>query len=59
MVNDKENMENILKDYEIDIVVSAVGPRDSLDQLILVEAMKSIKTIKVSFLSPTLFSSIN
>jgi len=37
----------ILKKYEIDIVISAIGAESVLDQLALVEAMKSIKTIKV------------
>ncbi|KAF7827862.1 Leucoanthocyanidin reductase [Senna tora] len=46
VINDKELMEKILKEHEIEIVISLVGGRDLLDQLILVEAMKSIKTIK-------------
>ncbi|KAL2324872.1 hypothetical protein Fmac_023930 [Flemingia macrophylla] len=40
-MNNKNSMEKILKDYEIDIVISAIGPESLLDQLILVEAMKS------------------
>lgn len=40
-------MEKILKEYEIDIVVSLVGGENLLDQLTLVEAMKAVKTIKV------------
>ncbi|XP_054823447.1 leucoanthocyanidin reductase-like [Prosopis cineraria] len=46
VINEQELMEKILKDYEISIVVSAVGARNLLDQLVLVEAMKSVKTIK-------------
>jgi len=47
VVNNKEFVEMILKKYEIDIVISAIGAENVLDQLALVEAMKSIKTIKV------------
>jgi hypothetical protein len=47
VVNNKEFLEMILKKYEIDIVISAIGAESLLDQLTLVEAMKSIKTIKV------------
>lgn len=46
VVNNKEFLEMILKKYEIDIVISAIGAESLLDQLTLVEAMKSIKTIK-------------
>ncbi|TKY51663.1 Leucoanthocyanidin reductase [Spatholobus suberectus] len=46
VINDKDFIEKILKDYEIDIVISAIGAASLLDQLILVEAMKSVKTIK-------------
>ena len=46
LINDKEFMEKILKDYEIEIVISAVGGESVLDQLPLVEAMKSAKTVK-------------
>lgn len=44
-------MEKTLRDYEIDIVISAVGARNLMDQLVLVEAMKSAKTIKVSYIT--------
>lgn len=47
MINDKDFVEKILKEYEIDIVISAIGAKSLLDQLVLVEAMKSVKTIKV------------
>ncbi|KAK2404004.1 leucoanthocyanidin reductase [Trifolium repens] len=46
-VNNKEFMEMILKKYEINVVISAIGGSDGLlEQLTLVEAMKSINTIK-------------
>ncbi|KAL5069116.1 hypothetical protein RYX36_020003 [Vicia faba] len=45
-VDNKEFMEKILRKYEIDIVISAIGADGLLDQITLVEAMKSIKTIK-------------
>lgn len=48
VINDQESTEKILRDYEIDIVISAVGGGNLLDQLVLVEAIKSVKTIKVS-----------
>lgn len=46
-INEKEVMEKILKENEIEIVISAVGGKGVLDQLTLVDAMKSVKTIKV------------
>ncbi|BAT94532.1 hypothetical protein LR48_Vigan02g182500 [Vigna angularis] len=46
MINNKDFVEKILKEYEIDIVISAIGAKSLLDQLVLVEAMKSVKTIK-------------
>ncbi|CAK8573081.1 unnamed protein product [Lathyrus sativus] len=45
-VDNKEFMEKILKKYEIDIVISAIGAESLLDQITLVEAMKTIKTVK-------------
>ncbi|XP_028776364.1 leucoanthocyanidin reductase [Neltuma alba] len=45
-INEQELIEKILRDYEINIVISAVGAGNLLDQLVLVEAMKSVKTIK-------------
>jgi len=47
VINNKEFVEKLLKEHEIDIVISAIGAESLLDQLILVEAMKSVKTIKV------------
>nr|CAI56322.1 TPA: leucoanthocyanidin reductase [Phaseolus coccineus] len=46
VINNKDFVEKILKEHEIDIVISAIGAKSLLDQLILVEAMKSLKTIK-------------
>lgn len=56
VVNNKDFVQKILKEYEIDIVISAIGAESMLDQLILVEAMKSVKTIKVRFLLLYLFN---
>lgn len=49
VVNNKDLMQKILKEYEIDIVISAIGAESLRDQLTLVEAMKSVNTIKVLF----------
>ena len=49
MINNKESMEKILKEHEIDIVISAVGGANILDQLILLEAMKNVGTVKVLY----------
>ncbi|KAE8100771.1 hypothetical protein FH972_018631 [Carpinus fangiana] len=46
LINDKEFMEKILKEHEIDIVISAVGGGNILDQLTLIEAIKTVGTIK-------------
>lgn len=40
-------MEKILKEHEIDIVISALGGGNVLDQLALVEAIRAVGTIKV------------
>lgn len=40
-------MEKILKEHEIDVVISLVGGAKILDQLTLIEAMKTSGTIKV------------
>ncbi|KAJ6768626.1 LEUCANTHOCYANIDIN REDUCTASE [Salix koriyanagi] len=45
-ISDRENMAKILKDHEIDIVISAVGGANVLDQIGLVEAIKAVGTIK-------------
>ncbi|KAL9225787.1 hypothetical protein vseg_001674 [Gypsophila vaccaria] len=46
VMNDKEIMERILKENEIDVVISVVGGANILEQLSLVEAIKSVGTIK-------------
>ncbi|RDY04600.1 Leucoanthocyanidin reductase, partial [Mucuna pruriens] len=53
VLNDKELMEKILKEYEIDVVISLVGGENLLDQLPLLEAIKSVKTIKILSISGT------
>ncbi|XP_071927880.1 leucoanthocyanidin reductase-like [Coffea arabica] len=45
-VNDQEFMEKTLKEHEIDIVISAVGGGNLLEQVILIRAMKAVGTIK-------------
>ena len=45
-------MEKILREHEIDIVISAVGGENILDQLTLIEAIKTIGTIKVKLPKP-------
>ncbi|KAL2347404.1 hypothetical protein Fmac_001404 [Flemingia macrophylla] len=46
MINDKEFMEKILKEYEIEVVISLVGGEAVLDQISLVEVIKSVNTVK-------------
>ncbi|KAI8527612.1 hypothetical protein RHMOL_Rhmol12G0089000 [Rhododendron molle] len=46
VMKDEELMEKILKENDIDIVISAVGGQNILDQLNLVRAIKSVGTIK-------------
>lgn len=50
LINDREGMEKILRENEIDIVISAVGGESIIDQFPLIEAMKNIGTIKVLFI---------
>lgn len=45
-INDREFLEKILKDYEIEVVISAVGGDGILDQLNLIEAIKNVGTVK-------------
>lgn len=47
MINDRESMEKMLKENEIDVVISAVGGESVKDQITLVEAMQNVGTIKV------------
>ncbi|XP_027367033.1 leucoanthocyanidin reductase-like [Abrus precatorius] len=46
VINNKNLIEKILREYEIDIVISTVGGESLLDQLSLVEAIKTVNTIK-------------
>ncbi|KAG5236965.1 leucoanthocyanidin reductase [Salix suchowensis] len=46
LVSDRESMEKLLKVHEIDIVISALGGENVLDQLGLIEAIKAVGTIK-------------
>ena len=47
LANDKELMEKLLKEHQIEIVISAVGGGKILDQLSLIEAIKAAGTVKV------------
>ncbi|GAV59679.1 NmrA domain-containing protein [Cephalotus follicularis] len=46
LINDTKLMEKILRDHEIEIVISAVGGENLADQLSLVEAIKAVDTVK-------------
>ncbi|KAF8040206.1 hypothetical protein BT93_B2440 [Corymbia citriodora subsp. variegata] len=46
LINDRSLVESILREHEIEIVISAVGGGDILDQLTLVEAIKAVGTVK-------------
>ncbi|KAF5751948.1 leucoanthocyanidin reductase 1 [Tripterygium wilfordii] len=46
MINDKEFVEKTLKENKIDVVISAVGGKEILDQLPLVEAINAVGTVK-------------
>ncbi|KZV31420.1 leucoanthocyanidin reductase 1 [Dorcoceras hygrometricum] len=45
-INNQELMEKILKEHKIDIVISAVGGANILDQLVLIRAIQAVGTIK-------------
>lgn len=45
-INEKEFMEKVMKENEIEVVISAVGGGTLLDQLPLIEAIKTVGTIK-------------
>lgn len=45
-INDQEFMEKVLKDHKIEVVISAVGGESILDQLVLVDAIKAVGTVK-------------
>ncbi|KAL9263942.1 Leucoanthocyanidin reductase-like protein, partial [Drosera capensis] len=46
IANDKDWMEKVLKENEIDVVISVVGGANVLDQIPLVEAIKAVGTVK-------------
>lgn len=46
VINDQDLMEKLLKEYHIDIVISAVGGEKIIDQLILTRAIKAVGTVK-------------
>ncbi|GLT91751.1 hypothetical protein SLE2022_096240 [Rubroshorea leprosula] len=46
LINDKELMEKLLKEQQIETVISAVGGEKILDQLPLIQAMKAVGSIK-------------
>lgn len=46
-ISDKEVIEEMLKEHDIDIVISTVGGENILNQLPLVEAIKAAGTVKV------------
>ena len=48
-MGDRNFIEKLLKENEVDVVISAVGGDSILDQLTLVEAIKAVRTVKVSF----------
>lgn len=47
VISDKALMEKLLREHEIEVVISAVGGTTILDQIILVEAIQAVGTIKV------------
>lgn len=47
-IKEQEAMEKILKEHEIEIVISVVGGKAILHQLGLVHAIKSVGTVKVA-----------
>lgn len=46
-LNDQPFMERILREVQVDVVISAVGGSSILDQLALVDAIKAVGTVKV------------
>ncbi|XP_057465827.1 leucoanthocyanidin reductase-like [Actinidia eriantha] len=45
-ITDGEFMEKVLKEHEIEVVISAVGGESILDQLALIHAIKAVGTVK-------------
>ncbi|GMH26212.1 hypothetical protein Nepgr_028055 [Nepenthes gracilis] len=46
LINDRELMQKMLKEHEIEAVISAVGGGNLLDQLPLVEAIRAVGSVK-------------
>ncbi|PQQ09627.1 leucoanthocyanidin reductase [Prunus yedoensis var. nudiflora] len=46
VISDKALMEKLLREHEIEVVISAVGGATILDQITLVEAIQAVGTIK-------------
>ncbi|CAL8994883.1 unnamed protein product [Prunus brigantina] len=46
VISDKALMEKLLREHEIEVVISAVGGTTILDQITLVEAIQAVGTIK-------------
>ncbi|GMH15221.1 hypothetical protein Nepgr_017062 [Nepenthes gracilis] len=46
LIDDKDLLERMLKENEIEIVISAVGGANLLDQLPLIQAIKAVGTVK-------------
>jgi leucoanthocyanidin reductase len=46
-------LEKILKEHKIEVVISAIGGDRISDQLILVDAIKAVGTVKVMFSIPS------
>ncbi|KAJ7956588.1 Leucoanthocyanidin reductase [Quillaja saponaria] len=45
-INDQDLMEKALKEHNIEVVISVVGGESTLDQLVLVEAIRAVGTVK-------------
>lgn len=55
-IRDRDSLGKVLKEYEIEVVISAVGGGCILDQLVLVDAIKGAGTVKVfQIFSPIIF----
>ncbi|KAF6143796.1 hypothetical protein GIB67_016717 [Kingdonia uniflora] len=45
-INDKEFLENVLRENKIDVVISVVGGDSILNQITLIDAIKAVGTVK-------------
>ncbi|OMO92002.1 NmrA-like protein [Corchorus capsularis] len=45
-ITDKEFMEKVLREYKIEVVISAVGGESILDQFNLIQAIKNVESVK-------------